>query len=234
MHTLGPTNSAPAVRRSSRLGAWFLAFAPAFYLPAVALNAGVIAPLLAQQGVGQRAFVDLSRDLMDVIQTAWIPFHASLYVATAIIPIAVVLGVRGMMLPAARGWRLGALFSSGVAIPLVVVYSVLDVRAISFTTPTLGEDPFYAVANVLGYVVFGLTLVGLGCLAVILITTRWRPVLGWILAVGAALFLVVTVIAPLYTPPFVTALIACPLGVGLLRVPRRLREQSDTAVSTAF
>ena len=213
-----PSTTPAALPRTAvaRWGAWLLTLSPAYF----ALVVASAVASFAASGVG--SFDTITRAQMDALGVGW-ALENTLYA------LALILGTLGTVLLAwsltRRGgphvaWSWAAAALGAVAIGLLIPYAPLRIAAAGFTEPTLGQNPLYGVWEVPYAVSWYLVLGALVLLcAAQFLGTRHRAssvVLG-VLALGVILCFAVQV----ELPPFVVALLWCPLGIVWVRAQRR-------------
>jgi len=210
----GPAPSA------SRLGAWLAALSPIAYAVVVAAMAGVFANI----GVG--SFDSITREQMDALGAGWA--IARVLVAAASIVVAVGAGLLALDVARRRGGVRAARICAGASVALAgvnaltaIADAVNGVALGGFTTARLGDDPRWAASAALLPWLFGAAVAQLALLAWALRLSRILPVAGLVVGLLAVVVLVAVVLAAGLVPPFVLALLACPLGIAWLRATRR-------------
>lgn len=203
-----PVRISPA----GRVGGWLLALSPLGFVVVVASMAGIF----ASAGIG--AFAEITRAQMDALGAGWAIAQALVALAESIVCLGAMLVAWTFVRTQGAGRTLaGAVLGSGAAVIVLVGLGLWNGIAVaSFTTPTLGEDPRWTggVPLVLS---FGLAVLQLVLLAALLWVSRARRVTGLVLGILGLVVLGVVVAAVDFVPPFVLALLACPMGISWLR-----------------
>lgn len=204
-----------------RAGGWMLALSPVGYVVVVVTMGMVFAGT-----VGAATFAEITRGQMDALGPGWAIAHIIVAAAAAnvVIGAALIAGVIARRL----GGPSRALAWCSVAVGAVVLAMLAqglwqDIAMAGFTTPTLGEDPRWNAGLAWLPVSFGLPVVQLLLLCIALWVPRLRPLAGLVIGIVCLVALIVIAVAAEFVPPFVLALIGCPIGISWVRGVRRAR-----------
>lgn len=213
------THTAPerAAKKAGRLAAWLAALSPLGYVALVVLMASSFAST-----IGATTFDELTRTQMDALGGAWIAARVLVTLATVIVILGATLLAWTLRQSSARGVAWTA-FVLGILNTLAQVVSGAEgIVAMGFTTATLGEDPTWQRNAALLPLTFGAVVLQLLLLCIALWLSGEHRTTGLVVGVLSLVILVVTAFAAEYVPPFVVALLACPLGIVWLVGERRL------------
>lgn len=197
---------------SARLGGWLLALSPLAFVLVVLVNVWAF----ATAGIG--AFVDIAPAQMARIRPAWIASVVMVFLANGIGTVGTMLVARALVPTRAR--RL-AIVTIAVAVPVLTVGLAdtgLRIAASWSTEPRLGDNGLYALSDgMLSGSVLAATVLAVVLLAATMYVSGRHRVAGVVVGVVAVVAFVISIAANDYTPPFVVALLWCPLGIAWLR-----------------
>ncbi|ALJ20430.1 hypothetical protein AOA12_11145 [Microbacterium sp. No. 7] len=202
-----------------RAGGWLMALSPLGFAALIVLMAGVFG-----RTIGTSTFAEITRTQMDALGGAWAANRAIVAAAFGIVVIGaglVAWAHRNASPPAARAVARATVVLAAVNLAAGVLGLVDGLAAESFTTTTLGEDPAWMRSEALLPWAFGAIVVQILLLCVLLWLSRTRRKTGLVMGVLSLAVLIVVAFAAAFVPPFVVALLACPIGISWLAGQRR-------------
>lgn len=201
-----------------RVGGWLMALSPVGYGILVASMAAIFAST-----VGMGSFDEITRTQMDALGGSWLAARVLVAAATLVVIVgaALVAWTLRHTEPSAAGLARASLVLAAVNAIATIADVALGAAVMGFTTATLGEDPLSRLSSALLPWTFGAVILQLLLLCAVLWVSRVRPITGLAMGVLSFVVLVVTVFAADSVPPFVVALLACPIGISWLRGRRK-------------
>lgn len=202
----------------ARVGGWMLALSPLGFVAVIATMAGVFSD---HRGL----FVDLTRAEMDRIGAGWMISQSVVALAAAVIAVgAALIGLALARRATVGRWASwGVIVLGALGVVGIVPELLLAARQQQFATPALGEDPAWTLGAALLPFTFGAAILQLVLLCTALWLSRARRTTGLVVGVLALVTLIAVAFAADYVPPFIAALLACPIGISWLRGPRPAR-----------
>lgn len=202
-----------------RVGGWLMALSPLGYAALVASMAAIFA-----SSVGTSSFDQITRAQLDALGGGWVAARVMVVAATSVVIVGSALVawmLRRTEPAAARGLAWATVVLAVVNVIAEIADIALGVAVMGFSTPTLGEDPLYRLSSALLPWTFGAVVLQLLLLCAALWVSRVRRGTGLVMGIISFVVLVVIGFAAASVPPFVVALLACPVGISWLRGQRR-------------
>lgn len=200
----------------ARVGGWLLALSPLAFVLVVLVNVWAF----AAADIG--AFVDITPAQMARIRPAWITSVTMVFLAGAIGVVGTMLVARALVPTRARRLAIVTIVLAVSVLIAGIADTVIRIAASWSVEPRLGDNGLYALSDgVLSRTIFAATVLLIVLLATTMHVSGRHRAAGLVVGAIAVVAFLISIAAYDYTPPFVVAMLWCPLGIAWLRGARR-------------